>query len=303
MFSRSKAPYGPRFAAVLAAAAASLFLGVRSTPAQVDPAVSAFAATAVRPAVPIRPQPAKAIPYTVRPGDSIGTVAAMFGISPDDLARANRIAPDDELISGDVLHVPNPFASEVATLRSQVATLNSQVNAAQGKTDSSDSQIHQLKDQVAELRDDNDSYQASLKILPWWRATAITMGGVAIAFFVVAGIAMFEWWRMRRKLVAVAELSASLTRLDYKYKSMIAKVELRLQQLYGRRRAGMTEGQPRPKLQEEMEIERLDDELREILRAQLEKLGAQLGRPRKRSSVREMRTEVDPAAEPHTIRR
>ena len=71
---------------------------------------------------------------------------------------------------------------------------------------------------------------------------------------------------------SLASLADDLGRLDYKYKAMLAKAELRLQQLYGRRRGGMQEGQPRPKLPEEVEMERLNEELKEVLERHLARL-------------------------------
>jgi hypothetical protein len=83
-------------------------------------------------------------------------------------------------------------------------------------------------------------------------------------------------------------MTDALSRLDYKYKAMFAKAELRLQQLYGRRRGAITEGQPRPKMPEEIEIERLNDELKQILELHLQRLGARLPGARRRKGWREM---------------
>ena len=94
--------------------------------------------------------------------------------------------------------------------------------------------------------------------------------------FGVMLLTLFEWWRMRRRFVALAAMTDALSRLDYKYKAMFAKAELRLQQLYGRRRGGITEGQPRPKMPEEVEIERLNEELKQILELHLQRMGARL---------------------------
>ena len=101
-------------------------------------------------------------------------------------------------------------------------------------------------------------------------------------------LTLFEWWRMRRRFVALAAMTDALSRLDYKYKAMFAKAELRLQQLYGRRRGGITEGQPRPKMPEEIEIERLNDELKQILELHLQRLGARLPGARRRKGWREL---------------
>jgi hypothetical protein len=94
--------------------------------------------------------------------------------------------------------------------------------------------------------------------------------------FGVLLLTMFEWWRMRRRFLALAAMTDALSRLDYKYKAMFAKAELRLQQLYGRRRGAVTEGQPRPRMPEEVEIERLNEELKNILEIHLQRMGAKL---------------------------
>ena len=118
-------------------------------------------------------------------------------------------------------------------------------------------------------------------------------------------VTLFEWWRVRRKFVALAEMTDALSRLDYKYKAMIAKAELRLQQLYGRRRGGITEGQPRPKMPEEVEIERLNEELKNILEHHLQRMGAKLPGARRRRGWRELfgTSDVNSAVEARSYRR
>ncbi|MGA7871265.1 MAG: LysM peptidoglycan-binding domain-containing protein [Candidatus Binatus sp.] len=236
----------------------------------------------------VRPDhPANIIPYTVRPGDSIGAIAQMFGITPDELARANRMHVDDELDVDEVLKVPHPFTTEVNTLKSQVETLSAQQQAAEQKSDSAEEQVKSLQTQLQQLTGDNQDLQLGVKLLPWWRGTAVSLGILALFMFGVMLVTMFEWWRMRRRFVALAAMTDALSRLDYKYKAMFAKAELRLQQLYGRRRGGITEGQPRTKMPEEVEIERLNDELKQLLELHLRKLGAKLPGAR-RKGWREM---------------
>ena len=232
--------------------------------------------------------PANMIPYTVRPGDSLGAIAQMFGITADELAHANRIHPDDELQVDEVLKVPHPFTTEVNTLKSQVETLSAQQQAAEQKADSAEEQVKSLKAQVQELSGDNQDLQAGTKLLPWWRATAVSLGFFALFMLGATLLTLFEWWRMRRRFVTLAAMTDALSRLDYKYKAMFAKAELRLQQLYGRRRGAITEGQPRPKMPEEIEIERLNDELKQILELHLQRLGARLPGARRRKGWREL---------------
>ena len=89
--------------------------------------------------------PANIIPYTVRPGDSVGAIAQMFGITAEELAHANRIHVDEELQVDEVLKVPHPFTTEVNTLKSQVETLSAQQQAAEQKSDSAEEQLKSLQ--------------------------------------------------------------------------------------------------------------------------------------------------------------
>ncbi|HEV2169577.1 MAG TPA: LysM peptidoglycan-binding domain-containing protein [Candidatus Binatus sp.] len=233
-------------------------------------------------------KPANVIPYTVRSGDTVSGIAAMFGVTPEALAKANRMNVDDALDIDEVLKVPHPFTTEVETLKSQVEQLSVQQQTAEQKADASAEQVKTLQSQVQELTGDNQSLQSGVSVLPWWRATAVSLGILAVLMFVVVLGAMFEWWRIRRRFVALAAMTDALSRLDYKYKAMFAKAELRLQQLYGRRRGGITEGQPRPRMPEEMEIERLNEELKQILEMHLQRMGARLPGSTRRKGWREL---------------
>jgi len=248
------------------------------------------------------PPPRKTFPYTIRSGDSMPSIASMFGLTAEELAHINHMHPDDELMAGDELKVPNPFIAQVNGLQAQIKTLSAQAQSAQQKADSDERDLSGLRDKVQDLTSDNQLLNSSLRLLPWWHATALTTTVGALVMFGVMVVTLFEWWRMRRRYVALAGLADDLGRLDYKYKAMLAKAELRLQQLYGRRRGGMTEGQPRPKMPEEIEIERLNEELREVLERHLTRLGAR-SRSRKRARWRELFGGVDSPVEARSARR
>lgn len=249
------------------------------------------------------PHPRSTIPYTVRAGDTLGSVAAMFGGTADALARANRMGSDEELYTGDVLKVPNPFTHQVKALKTQVDQLNAEAQTAEQKATAVQSELTSLQGKVRELSGDNRELGHGVAILPWWRATAFSAVAAAILMFGVMLVTLFEWWRMRRRYVALAETADAFGRLDYKYKGLLAKAELRLQQLYGRRRQGLTEGQPRPKLPEEMEIERLNEELKELLEYHLVKLGARPRGQKRRGKWREMLGGVDSPVQARSMRR
>ncbi|MEL6978973.1 MAG: LysM domain-containing protein [Pseudomonadota bacterium] len=46
------------------------------------------------------------IPHAVRRGDTVYSIARQYGSDPDAIARANRLGPDYQIRSGEVIDVP-----------------------------------------------------------------------------------------------------------------------------------------------------------------------------------------------------
>jgi LysM repeat protein len=217
----------------------------------------------------------KFFPYAVRPGDTLGSIAQYFGMQADDLARVNKLHEDEELDVGQILKIPNPFEASNRNLEAQVQQLSDQNRAAQAKIDQAQAQASTLGNSNSELTAQNATLKDAVKVLPWWRGTALAVGAAALLMLGVTALTLFEWWMLRRRFLALSDLAMSLSRLDVKYKETIAKAELRMQQLYGRRRpAGAPEnllgGLKTP---DEIEVERLSHELRATLERHLEQLG------------------------------
>jgi LysM repeat protein len=218
-------------------------------------------------------QPRATFPYTIRSGDSLGSIAEEFGVDVAQLARLNRISEDTELIAGDTLKIPNPFLARERELNAEVDKLTLDRQLAEQKAEKVQSALESARAQLDELTTSNQQSLHNLRALPWWRTAAIGTAVAAVLMFGVMLAALIEWWILRGRFRAVAELNDSLRRLDFKYKSALAKAELRLQELYGRRRRGLQDGQERAQMPEELEIERLTHELKEILEHHLARLG------------------------------
>jgi LysM repeat protein len=250
-------------------------------------------------------KPHKYFPYTIRSGDTLGTVAQFFGISVADLAHVNKLHEDDELEVGEELKVPNPFEASHRNLEAQVQQLSDQYRTTQLKIQQVQSQAAALTNSNAELSAQNTTLKDSVKALPWWRGTALAVGAASLLMLGVTGLTLFEWWMLRRRFLALSDLAMSLSRLDVKYKETIAKAELRMQQLYGRRRpAGAPDnllgGMKTP---DEVEVERLSHELRETLERHLEQLGVR-GRRSIGARWREaLGGDEEPSPEPRPYRR
>jgi LysM repeat protein len=242
------------------------------------------------------------VPYTVRPGDSLSALAARFAVPIEELARANNLAVDAMLIEGASLRVPNQFEAQSSGLRAQVDQLGAQLAQAEARARDAEARLRAVTGQSEQAAAELLHLRRDVNLLAWWRGAALGLAAAALLMFGVMAVTLFEWWRLRRRFVALAGLTESLSRLDQKYKAMLAKAELRLQQLYGRRRQGMTEGQPRPKLPEEIEIERLNEELKDVLNQHLERLGAR-SRKRGRLRARDLVGDVDSPVAARTVRR
>ena len=63
-------------------------------------------------ATPLTPPTVAPTTYTVRSGDTLSGIAALFGVSVDDIVRVNNIADPNTLSEGQVLTIPGRSASQ-----------------------------------------------------------------------------------------------------------------------------------------------------------------------------------------------
>jgi murein DD-endopeptidase MepM/ murein hydrolase activator NlpD len=250
-------------------------------------------------------KPHKFFPYTVKAGDTLSTVAQYFGMTTADLAHLNKLQEDDELEEGESLKIPNPFEASQRSLEAEVQQLSDQNRSNTQKIEQAQTQVATLTNSNSDLTGQNASLKESVKVLPWWRGTSLAAGAAALLMLGITTLTLFEWWMLRRRFLALSDLSMSLSRLDVKYKETIAKAELRMQQLYGRRRpAGAPEhligGMKTP---DEIEVERLSHELRETLERHLQQLGVR-GRRTVGTRLRQaLDGEEEPTPAPRPYRR
>lgn len=244
----------------------------------------------------------KYFPYTIRSGDTLETIADTFGVQVSDITRANRRIADGDLMAGDTIRIPNPFVTREAELNTEVERLSIEREESERKADQATNALASVHSQLDAAAASNEHYERDLHSLPWWRATAWAVAVAAVVMFGMMVAAVIEWWNLRSRYRAVAEMNESLRRLDYRYRMVMAKAELRLQELYGRRRRGIEDGQERPRIPEEIELEKLDLQIKEILESYLERLGPPNGRAR-RARWRESIGAVGAPIEARTARR
>jgi LysM repeat protein len=240
--------------------------------------------------------------YTVRSGDSLGSIASSFGIQAADIAQANRLDLDATLMVGQTLRIPNPFAARMRELTAENQKLNDQTASLQKRIDDAAASETDLKAQVRQLTAANQELTHEVRMLPWWREAVYSAAIIALLLLGVMAMAVLEWFLLRRRFIAVAELNESLRRLDQRYRALLAKAELRMQELYGRRRRGISEDHERPRIPEEADLERLDQQLHDVLERHLKQLGGPV-RPRRRARWDEEFGAVAPTVEARSVRR
>jgi LysM repeat protein len=220
--------------------------------------------------------------YSVRSGDSLGSIASTFGIQAADIAHANKLALDATLAVGQSLRIPNPFAARMRDLTAENQKLADQLTEQQKRADNATAAQGDLKAQVQQLTADNRQLTHGIRMLPWWRDAMYSAVIVSLLLLGVAALTVLEWFLLRRRFIAIADMNESLRRLDQRYRALLAKAELRMQELYGRRRRGVSEDHERPRLPEEADLERLDQQLHDVLEHHLKQLGGPV-RPRRRA--------------------
>jgi len=254
------------------------------------------------------PNPLKAFqahttfPYTIRPGDTLGAIAGLFGIPVADLARVNHLNEQSELEVGKMLRIPNPAIAHERELNAQIEQLQRDNDEATQRASKAESALGAARTNLQSVSDERNELDRDVRSLTWWKGTTYVLAGTSILMFGAMLLALIDWWMLRSRFRAVVELNESLRRIDYKYKTALAKAELRLQELYGRRRRGIHEGQERPKLAEEAEIEALTRELKAVLEHHLKKIGPG-GNGSQRAQWRERIARVSTASEPRALRR
>jgi LysM repeat protein len=251
-----------------------LCLVATSAYAQDDtPSAASDTAGAVEEAAPAPSHRGGEFSYTVRSGDTFGSIASTFGIQAADIAHANKLGLDATLMVGQSLRIPNPFAARMRELTDENQKLTDQLAEQHKRADNATASQGDLKAQVQQLTAGNRDLAHGIRTLPWWRDAFYSAVIVSLLLLGVAALTVLEWFLLRRRFIAVADMNESLRRLDQRYRALLAKAELRMQELYGRRRRGVSEDHERPKLPEEADLERLDQQLHDLLEHHLKQLG------------------------------
>ncbi len=222
--------------------------------------------------------------YVIHEGDSVGALSSMFHMPAADIFRRNHLTPESTLHVGQVLHIPNPYAAQVRELQAQIEVLSAREQDQERKLQDANTREGAYNARVVELVGIKRALEHDVMTLPWWRRATTFAVTLAIVMFGIAAVSLFQWFLVRRRFVGVALANERLSRLDQRYRNLLARSELRLQQLYGRRRAPVERQSKSP---DDFEMERLNRELKDVLEQQMAQLGVQIHTTGRRSRFRE----------------
>lgn len=228
--------------------------------------------------------------YTIHEGDSVGAVAGMFHLSAQEIFHANHLNENSTLHVGQVLRIPNPYTAQVHDLQHQLAATQARNQEQERKLQDSNSRERAFDARIVELSGINRALEHDVTTLPWWRRATTVAATIAMVMLGIAIVSLIQWFLIRWRFAAVAAANDKLSKLDQRYRTLLARSELRLQQLYGRRRAA-TEPSAQTRTPEDFELERLGRELKDVLEQELTKLGVEV-QPARRSRFREWLTSL-----------
>jgi len=94
--------------------------------------------------------------YVVRPGDTLNSIAARFGVSVSELIRVNRLTPPYLVYPGQTLYIPvtpepRPPRPD-ADLERRVERLERQVERLQTRVNRLDEQVEDLNRRIRQPR-------------------------------------------------------------------------------------------------------------------------------------------------------
>jgi LysM repeat protein len=229
--------------------------------------------------------------YTIHEGDSVGAVAGMFHLSAEEIFRVNHLSENSTLRVGQVLRIPNPYTAQVHDLQRQVAASQARSQEQARKLQDNNAKERAFDARIVELSGLNRALEHDVTVLPWWRRAAMVAVTLAMVMLGIALVSLLQWFLIRQRFAAIALANERLSKLDQRYRILHGRSELRLQQLYGRRRAA-AEPSVQARTPEDFELERLGHELKEVIEQELTKLGVQLHAPARRSRFREWLTSL-----------
>ena len=115
--------------------------------------------------------------YRARPGDNPGTVAAMFGIRPEDVPAflaANGIGDATRIQTGQLFRIPNPLATRAERAENKAQALAREVGELRARNASADHDLSEARQHATAASDRADQ----LARFAWLYRVAVGIGAL-----------------------------------------------------------------------------------------------------------------------------
>ncbi|HSD11289.1 MAG TPA: LysM peptidoglycan-binding domain-containing protein [Candidatus Binatia bacterium] len=173
--------------------------------------------------------------YPLRPGESLSDVARIFRVRVEEIAALNQIKDPNRLQVAQLLRVPDGFAREAAELRAERERLRAEKRRVDRESDARQRKIAGLETDLRQLRAEKDAVNAELAANVQWHKAATLASILFLCAFVWGLKSRFDRANLARRERALSAENAALITAKDKYRQAASQLELRYQNLYGKK--------------------------------------------------------------------
>lgn len=200
-----------------------------------------------------QPAPAEAarqlFSYPLRAGESLSDVARIFHVPVRQLIEINHIEDPTRMQLGQTLRIPNAFAQEVEALRAERDRLLEAKRRAEAESAEREQAAARLEAELRQVGAEREALDRALAGTVQWQKCTLLLALLLLAALAWALKIRFDRALLAKRGSALALENSALKVAKEKYAQAGAHLELRYQNLYGRRREppadAVTEGMAR----------------------------------------------------------
>jgi murein DD-endopeptidase MepM/ murein hydrolase activator NlpD len=174
--------------------------------------------------------------YPLRSGESLSDVARIFRVRVEELAALNQIRDPDRLQIAQLLRVPDGFAREAATLRAERDRLRAEKQRADRESDARQQRIAALETHLRQLQAEKDAVNAELAANVQWHEAALLVSILLLGTLAWGLKSRFDRANLARRQRVLSAENAALTAAKDRYRQAVSQLELRYQNLYGKKK-------------------------------------------------------------------
>lgn len=187
--------------------------------------------------------------YPLRAGESLSDVSRIFHVPIRQLVEINHIEDPSRMQLGQTLRIPNAFAQEVEVLRAERDGLLEAKRRAEGESAERQQAAVRLQAELRQVGAEREALDRALAGAVRWQRWTLLLALLLLAALAWALKIRFDRALLAKRWNALALENSALKVAKEKYGQAGAQLELRYQNLHGRRREppaeAVTEGTAR----------------------------------------------------------